>query len=263
LRRTFLTTALLLGTAATAQAQSTMTYIGAPATARYTSSDTTTRAMGGVSGVGSMVHLATTIELSIRAEGDSLRVTSKLTDLKGGVSAMGQEMELPKQPGWDAPAEFMIAANGGARMTQMPTGPAASSDAFTRMFPKLPTTSLQRGGSWTDTSADSLSDGDITGVTNVRTTATWERDTTVDGRAVRVLRYVAEHDVNVTGRQNGGEIRQQLRGTVTTIALYDPARKLMVEVHENGELRGTIDAPSMGISGAELVQTVARHTKLQ
>lgn len=268
-----LTTAVLLlfacaGAAHAQDGRVTLRYAGLPATAKYVSADTTGRSMGGATGLNTDAMLATTVELAIMPMGDSLHVTTRLTDMQGSMSAMGQSMNLPRQPGWDAPAEFMLAADGSARLVKSASAAAVGAstselEAYARMFPRLPGRAVSTGESWTDSASQNIDEAGMRATTRVRTTGTWTGDSTVNGAKVHVLRYVADHDIRVAGTSGGSDISQQLAGSITTIALWDPARKLMVEVHETGELRGTVSAPARGMVDAELVQRLARHIRLQ
>jgi hypothetical protein len=74
-------------------------------------------------------------------------------------------------------------------------------------------------------------------------------DSTVGGRQLKLIRSEATIHTTMGGSVQGMEIRQRLEGTTTATSLWDPARGVLVERIEFQNSNGTMDMPSMNMTG--------------
>jgi hypothetical protein len=117
------------------------------------------------------------------------------------------------------------------------------------MFVRLPGRAVPSGTSWTDTvSINEETAGMSTAVRSI-VISTLRGDTTVAGARLLVIDSNIDATQQVSGNNQGVEVRQNIAGTSNAVTLWDPARGVLVERREEGVLTGTMELPAMGMSG--------------
>jgi hypothetical protein len=273
--RTIMTTAAVIllsvtgGVTGGVSAQAPLRYKGMPAKVVFTTADTVASTING----GPMGAMVTTIgstsilSLELHAVGDSTHVVSTLTEMKGTMEAMGQSMEIPIPPTAKEPAEFMLAQNGETRHVKGTGAPdiargAAPSGAISRMFIKLPEKSLSIGDTWTDTTNEKMDTAGIKMAMTGTTRGTYASDSTVDGVRVKVIRFAGESTMKMSGNMNGMEMSQDVKGTSSALALFDPARNIVIFIREEAKMEGKLDAPAANMSAVPITQEIRRTLRL-
>jgi len=260
---------ILLAGASGVSAQAPLRYTGMPAKVTYTTADSVASSMN--MPTGSMVTSITstsTLELELHPVGDSTHVVSKLKEMKGMMEAMGQSMEIPMPPTAMDPAEFMLAQNGRTRHLKGTGAPdiargSTPSDAISRMFIRLPSTSLKIGDTWTDTIKESMDSANLKMSMTGLTKASYASDSTVDGIKVKVLRFTSDMEMNMAGNVNGMDMTQKVKGSSKSMALFDPARNIVIYIRDDTKMEGTLDAPSAGMTSVPISQDIRRTLRLK
>lgn len=249
-----------------AEAQTRLRYRALGDTLSYAMTDSTVNTV--VTPMGEMptnIHAASAVKLSSAAAGDSLQVTARLTDMKVGMSAMGQQMDMPMPAGWDAVNTFTVSSLGislAGAVADGADGGAAASNTVQRLFLPLPEGAVAVGESWSDT-ATMVLDSAVTGEIRAASTGSWVSDTTVDGRQLRVLRYVTEYTISMQGEMQGMQMTQNMSGRSETIAHFDPALGVNVFVQEAGQMKGKVNIAAAGMTDVDSSVTIKRTARLQ
>ncbi|HEX6589013.1 MAG TPA: hypothetical protein VF039_08320 [Longimicrobiales bacterium] len=132
---------------------------------------------------------------------------------------------------------------------------------FADFFVRLPNRLVQPGESWTDTiSAVTEEEGARSENTTI-VVSTFRGDTTVAGRRLWIIDATKSAAVLVEGNMQGMEMRNELSGTVTEHALWDPNLRAIYSSSAQGSMTGTLDVPSAGMTGIPI--SVSNHRRIR
>jgi hypothetical protein len=242
----------------------------APTVATYQVADTSRVSVqaGPAGNVDVDIQLSGTAEMRLEQNGDSVRVTAQMTAFDGSFkNSMGPTMAIGKEDvagtvilSVDPHGAFNIVqrSEGSARLRQV-----ASIEALYRNFVvRLPASAVTVGITWTDTiTASEVREGVTSSIRSILT-STYAGDTSVAGRTLRVIRSDATNNLEISGSAQGTPLVQKMEGASNITTLWDSERKLLVERHETGSLRGGMDMPSMGMSALPVSATSRRVYRL-
>jgi hypothetical protein len=244
--------------------------VAAPITATYEFNDSSSFNIqgGGIGDIRATTRSTGTVSATYAASGSNVELRIRVTDLAGSFtnSAMGGTTNATEA---DVTGEAILAVGprGTLTINQLPTASRAAGQmgmgaAFFRRFVlRLPATPIQPGANWTDTITASEDAGGMKSSVTDIVTFTWARDTTVTGRTLNLITYATHRKLDVSGNSEGVQIAQNLTGTATGHALWDPQRNLIVERSESTRLSGTFDLPAMGLTGLPVTaQGIGRIT---
>jgi hypothetical protein len=195
------------------------------------------------------------VGIALERTGDVLAGTLTFESLAGEMSnSMGPGMSVTDadKPG---PTSLTITPRGEVSVTGKPElsstlAQVLGSDTYVhRMFVRLPGRAVTPGTSWVDTVSISEETAGMNTTVRSIITSTLRGDTTVAGARLLVIDSKVESTQQVAGSNQGVEVRQNISGTTTAVALWDPARGALVERTEQGVLTGTMELPAMGMSG--------------
>jgi hypothetical protein len=124
-----------------------------------------------------------------------------------------------------------------------------SNSFFRRFFARMPGATVQPGAMWMDTISISEDNAGTKAEIRDIVTATFARDTTVNGKRLALLTLSSARTLNISGSNEGVQIAQKLAGTSTGRVLWDIERGVIVERTETSDLTGTFDLPQMGMTG--------------
>ncbi|HET9439974.1 MAG TPA: hypothetical protein VFO52_07370 [Longimicrobiales bacterium] len=231
----------------------------APATLTYDFADSSnfTITGGAIGDIRASMGSRGTAEVVVGAkDSTNVEMRMRITELQGTASnsAMGGTTNVTKAD-VTGEAVLTVSPRGVLTVNQVPTASRAAQQTgigpsfFRRFTLRLPSTAVARGSSWTDTVNTSEESAGIRSSVNDVVTATWARDTTVNGKTLHVITHATQRTLNVTGTSEGVEIAQKLSGSASGYTLWDAQRSVVVERFENTELSGTFDLPAMGLSG--------------
>lgn len=229
----------------------------AAADVRFRTSDTIDVVMQMPMGGGEMkMHIgsAGTVRMTFVPAGEALEVHARYEEFSGRLSnpMMGDvRAGLAEVAG-----EFVFRLDRGGEVETL-SGPTVvekvvqilgSAEPFRGFFPPLPRRVVARGETWTDTIRVEESTDELEIRRESIVSSAWTSDTVVAGRMLRVIRGRAATTLSVLGSAEDAVFAQQLVGSENTTALWDPERKLIVDVMEGGELSGTVDIAAAGMS---------------
>jgi len=195
------------------------------------------------------------IQLEYAQAGTGLRTIVRFTALAGSfTNSMGptQTITASDMPG---PATLVIGPRGNATVTEKPamTATAAqilgSESAYLRLFTRLPGRVVAPGTEWTDTVDVNDQAGEMATQTRSVVTSVLAGDTMLAGRRLHVIRSQVQATTQIAGTNQGFEIRQSLTGTSSAVTLWDPALGALVEHTEITTMTGTMEMPTMNLSG--------------
>jgi hypothetical protein len=259
-------TALLSGCAASqppatpAAPRGTMLAYAAPApvTVAYQFSDSSGFVIegGAIGMIRVSVRTSGVIEATHTAKGPDVEVRLKMVDFDGSFanSATGTTTHATETD-VQGEAVLTVTPQGVLTINQLPTttrqaqAVGVASGFFRRFTVRLPRGAAQRGAVWTDTvTATEETGGTRSSVTDV-VTATWARDTVLNGRTLHVITHNTRRTLDVSGTSEGVEIAQKLTGRASGYTLWDAQRSVIAERLETTELSGSFDLPAMGLTG--------------
>ena len=133
---------------------------------------------------------------------------------------------------------------------------------FADFFLRLPNRVVQPGESWTDTiSAITEEEGARSENTTI-VVSTFRGDTTIAGRTLWRIDAMKTSTVLVEGNMQGMEMRNELSGTVTERALWDPNLRALHSSSAAGSMTGVLDIPSAGMAAIPISVTNNRRVRL-
>lgn len=204
------------------------------------------------------VNIGTTGTAAVRyaVAANGTQATIRVTDLTGSFknSAMGGGPNATESNITGA-AVVNVAANGAVIIQSMPQIDADAErvgigESFFRRFAvRLPGRRVTAGAIWVDTIATTENNAGAKTVVNDIVTSTFQRDTVVNGRTLALITTASQRALTVSGKSQGVDISQELKGTSSGTILWDSERNLLVERTEKTDLTGTFSLPAMGLSG--------------
>jgi hypothetical protein len=197
------------------------------------------------------------VALSLERAADGLSGTLTFESLAGEVnSSMGAGVSLgdADKPG---PTAFTVDRRGVVKVTNGPDLSGALAQVLgssienlvQRMFLRLPGSVVAPGTSWVDTVSITEEVAGMSTSGRSIVTSTLRGDTTVAGARLLVIDSKIDATQQVSGNNQGVEVRQNVSGTGTAVTFWDPVRGATVEQTEQSVLTGTMELPAMGMSG--------------
>lgn len=132
---------------------------------------------------------------------------------------------------------------------------------FADFFLRLPNRIVQPGESWTDTVSAVTEENGARSENETIIVSTFRGDTTVAGRTLWVIDIAKTARVLVEGNMQGMDMRNELTGTISEVALWDPALRALRSSSATGTMNGTVDIPSAGMAAIPI--SVTNHRRLQ
>jgi hypothetical protein len=225
-------------------------------TYQFTDSSGFTIQGGAIGEIRVAIRGSGTAEASYAPKGSDLEMRLRVTDFAGSFtnSATGGTTNATEA---DVQGEAVLAINprGVTTIAQLPTvsrqGQAVGVGMgfFRRFTVRLPAGRVQRGASWVDTVSASEETGGTRSTVRDVVTATWARDTVINGRTLHVITHNTQRALEIAGTSEGVEIAQKLSGPARGYTLWDAQRNLLTERFETTELSGSFDLPAMGLTG--------------
>lgn len=246
--------------------RSTFAYRAPEAPLTYTLNDAVTVTYGGGPMRGSRVESSyfATMRLDFDDRESGLRVRGRVVDFSGELRS--PSTGITRVDEGDIRGEYVLRleSDGGIDLLDKPdvTGSfsevVGSDDLFRGFFLRLPERPIARGVTWTDTIRieEERPSGRESSTIVVR--STWESDTTLAGRTLRVVHSTLATDQRIMG----ATFEQHLSGTTGAATLWDPVRGLQVRVTEEGLLEGMLDHTAPGAESIPLSVRVRRELSL-
>lgn len=166
-------------------------------------------------------------------------------------------------------ASVTVTRTGDVTVDQIPTmTPAAlqvlgTESTLKRHFQSLPGRDVTAGAMWTDTVSSVDDNGGLVASTTSVIRSTLAGDTTVQGRRLQLINVEAQVTTEISGSNQGFEIRQNLSGSSRGTALWDPAVGALAERNEIVSLAGTMALPALGMTGIPVGYQSRQTTRLQ
>lgn len=233
-----------------------------PDSITYVSADSIWSTISGMPGMGDIattMGVRATVALSFAPAGaDSLIVTAVLNDMKGSVSTpMG---DMPANASNLPPQTLRISAKGvsaEAVMAQMRTPPFAPgmdigpiigmSKAGAAML-VLPGRELAIGATWTDTLKLPLDIEGMKGEMHSVTHGTYAADSVVDGELLNVIDIRTEMTMTMNGSVQGMDMSQKTTTSLVERLLWNSAKHHAVQRDGTGEMASETSMPAQGMT---------------
>lgn len=132
---------------------------------------------------------------------------------------------------------------------------------FADYFLRLPNRLVQPGESWTDTITAITEEEGARSENTTIVVSTFGGDTTVAGRTLWIIHATKTASVLVEGNMQGMEMRNELSGSVTEHALWDPSLRALHSSSAMGSMTGTLDIPSAGMTAIPI--SVSNHRRIR
>ena len=230
----------------------------APTTVSYQFADSSGFVIegGAIGAIRVSVRTSGIVDAAQTPKGSDVELRLKLVDFDGSFanSATGSTTNATETD-VQGEAVMTLTPRGELTINQLPTTTRAAqavgvaSGFFRRFTIRLPRGPVQRGATWIDTvSVSEETAGTRSAVTDI-VTATWARDTVVNGRTLHVINHNTQRTLQVSGTSEGVEIAQKLTGPATGYTLWDAQRGVIAERFETTDLSGSFDLPAMGLTG--------------
>jgi hypothetical protein len=210
-----------------------------------------------------------TMEATFTRAGDALQAEIRYTAMSGSfANSMGPSMPISNADIPDV-ATLRLARNGEVSGVEVPEASEAfrqifgAESSYRRLFVRLPARAVQPGEMWTDTVSTTEDIGAMTSESTQIVTSTLTGDTLVAGRRLQVITSDITGTTRVAGVNQGMEIRQLLNGSSSAVTLWDPARGAIVERIETGTAQGSMELPSMGMTGLPIQMNSTSVMRLQ
>lgn len=201
--------------------------------------------------------------------GDELSVTATYVDF----TAFAESSMTPRQDidGSALQGDFVLSVTPEGEVEQV-SGPElpeviegltmGGDNLFADFFLRLPNRVVRPGESWTDTiSAVTEEEGARSENTTI-VVSTFRGDTTVAGRTLWIIDATKTASVLVEGNMQGMNMRNELTGTVTEHALWDPNLRALYSSNAVGTMTGMLDIPDAGMSAIPISVTNHRRVRL-
>lgn len=239
-----------------------------PATYTFTDSTRFSIETPGAGELGVSTSWEGVAELDFHASPAGHRVVVRFPRFRGTFENAAQGADTADAGGIGGPFVVELGPRGDVVVVDTPsldplildiTGPAALVRPF---FAHLPGRQVERGATWTDTVVTRQeSAGRVTRATTVLT-STLLGDTAVDGRTLLRIRTRSAYDLEMTGVSGGVAVEQRMRGVLRGRVLWDPARSLLYERVEEGELSGALSMPETGATPMPVRAVMRRRISL-
>lgn len=236
----------------------------------YAFADTTTFSIdtGPMGTMHVSAALAGAAELTFRHADGRLEVIARFPLLRGTFENASQGAESVTEADVGGPFILSVSERGRVAVLDVPLLTPAFNDLsgpqkLPRLFfIQLPGRAVTVGESWIDTVATTENSAGTTSRAHAVVTTTLAGDTLIEGR--RLLRLDSHSDItlDVSGVSGGVDIRQRLHGGTVGMALWDPARKLLVERSDCGRLDGTLEIPAADVAPFPVAARVRRSVTL-
>lgn len=133
---------------------------------------------------------------------------------------------------------------------------------FADFFLRLPNRVVQPGESWTDTISSIKEEDGARSENTTIVVSTFRGDTTVAGRRLWIIDAAKTATVLVEGNMQGMSMRNELTGSVTEHALWDPNLRALYSSSAAGSMTGMLDIPDAGMSAIPISVTNHRRVRL-
>lgn len=187
-----------------------------------------------------------TLDVAFAQSSDGLDVTIEVREFQASQSNPMGSQSVDGE-GIEGPVVVTLDRTGEATLVQEPvvTGPAEQFfqplDLAYGFFPRLPGRAADPDESWMDTlSYEGTPAGGEIKVTSVLQYV-MAGDTVIDGRSLFKIAFEGTIEQVASGQITGMDFSQSLSGTTSGWHLWDPGRRLLVESHSDGDLRGTME----------------------
>jgi hypothetical protein len=229
-----------------------------PASVSYAFTDTSGFAIqgGAIGNINVTINAAGSADITFAPATDGVEATIKITDFAGTMtnSATGA-IPSATEADIEGVAVLTLTPRGSATVVSLPKlgqniqRVGISNSFFRRFFARMPGATVQPGAMWMDTINIVEDNAGTKAEIRDIVTATFARDTTVNGRRLALLTLSSARTLNISGSNEGVQIAQKLTGTSAGRVLWDVERGVIVERTETSDLTGTFDLPQMGMTG--------------
>jgi hypothetical protein len=187
-----------------------------------------------------------TLDVAFAESSDGLGVTMEVREFQATQSnPMGSQSA--DEEGIEGPVVFTLDRTGEATLVAEPVMTGTTDQFFQPLelaygfFPKLPGRAADVGESWTDTVSyeGTPADGKIK-VTSVLE-YTMVGDTVIGGSSLLKISFEGTVQQVASGQITGMDFSQNLSGTTSGWHLWDSNRRLLVQSHAEGDLRGSME----------------------
>lgn len=208
-----------------------------------------------------------TLDVTFAESSEGLDVTMEVREFQATQSnPMGSQSV--DEEGIDGPVVITLDRTGEATVVAEPSVSGTTEQFFQPLelaygfFPKLPGRAAEVAQSWTDTVSyeGTPGDGEIK-VTRVLE-YTMVGDTVIGGSSLLKITFDGTVEQVARGQITGMDFSQNLSGTTSGWHLWDPNRRLLVQSHADGDLRGTMEVAAAPVPLAVRVRQ-QQDTQLQ
>lgn len=240
----------------------TLAYVLPPVNpARYALADTSRIAIEAPGGrdLNTMIALQATADLGMHVDSAGMLASVRLQSVSGSFEAGGQVTLQVDSADTPSGAALVRMSGRGPDSTMHTPGMSsaltrvAGAAIFRNFFVRLPGRAIEPGIVWTDTLTFEDDGYGVRSTTRIVVSSSFQGDTTVGGRLLRVIASRLATVIEVQGVVDGMEVRQNLVGSGRATTLWDDARGLLVAREERSTASGTMDMPVLG-TGAVPVQ---------
>ena len=203
-----------------------------------------------------------TVDLAFARDVRGMRVRGVAEGFEGSLSDPMQAAVAADLGYLTGPLEFVMNRRGVVEVTSFPglTGPDAVVFSFAALahdlFPRLPDSVVDPGGTWVDTLRWHTDGQRAEVVSRSAYTYTLVGDTLVDGRGLLHIAVAGKVDLMVFVGRPGRLTRRHMTGSSTGIVLWDPERRLVAYHEYERDLEGTVSRPGREPFGLSLAGPV-------
>lgn len=217
--------------------------------------------------MGQSSHVRLSFAPTVGTDGN-LTVTASYVDF----SAYAESSMSPREDidGSGLQGDFVLSVTPGGEVEQV-SGPElpeviegltmGGDNLFADFFLRLPNRVVQPGESWTDTITAITEEEGARSENTTIVVSTLRGDTTVAGRRLWIIDATKTASVLVEGNMQGMDMRNELSGTVTEHALWDPNLRALHSSSAAGTMTGTLDIPSAGMTAIPI--SVSNHRRIR
>ena len=217
--------------------------------------------------MGQSSHVRLSFAPAAAADGN-LTVTASYVDF----DAFAESSMAPRQDidGSALQGDFVLslAPSGEVEQVSGPELPEAiegltmgGDNLFADFFLRLPNRVVQVGESWSDTITSVTEEEGARSENTTIVVTTFRGDTTVAGRRLWIIHAAKTATVLVEGNMQGMDMRNELSGSVTEHALWDPNLRALHSSSAVGTMTGVLDIPSAGMTAIPI--SVSNHRRIR